>query len=307
MSDSFCRTGEPLEVMMVEISIMEAAMAPRKKASDYKFPGLDLDYRPFKRDDLLAIAEKADICLPILKDDSWDAVVRRFNDAAIMLKYHRAAGQAPTLVMLRRTLDTQMSACNRLRDTLPVFVEEDVGLAPGACNPHVSDQILSALGPEVDARLSGTTPITNLEWYYAGADGGRDDSFRPECTLGESEQFFGARGANDFLVNLSNSLAVLVDAACAKRSKLALLESDRASNTPVKDLADDLIKIYCELFDREPAASRNSNTNTPGGPLIRFLRACLELPDLAEAVEPPPSDETLYSWIRDHKAGHNPL
>ncbi len=59
-----------------------------------------------------------------------------------------------------------------------------------------------------------------------------------------------------------------------------------------REFTASLVDIYSDLFDRPPGLSRDAFTNEPGGPLLRFVKACY-----AE-LEEPQDNEQLYARIR---------
>jgi hypothetical protein len=213
-----------------------------------------------------------------------------------------------------------------------VAVTRDHGLAPGD-EPAVPYGVRKLLGAEIERRLLLNSPIADWRWAvednpapappnspdfshrhqldladvtYTDEDdlppASRRAPFQhrpsPDYDPARPERFFGANNADDILVVFSNLLALFEDSAKgiqAQRSETA--RAERA--TPERTFVFNLIPIYCELFDAEPACSVDPRTGTPCGPLIRFLSACLAKVEDRGAHHVKP--ETLRKYINEYK------
>ena len=113
----------------------------------------------------------------------------------------------------------------------------------------------------------------------------------------DAASYFGADNANDILVIFSNLLALLEESAKAAQEERANAQhAERA--TPERRFVFELIPIYSELFGRVPGTSYAPIRDTPGGPLIRFLTACLAV------VEPCGAEQLKENTLKQYVAAY---
>jgi hypothetical protein len=271
-------------------------MAQRQNPQSSFYHGLALDFRPFDEAKLDDIIERTGLAPVVEAGPARDKLRERMNTAAILLNHDLQIARSPSAKADSSALQSLVSPIHRLRVLLPVSVDRDHGLAPGN-ELRIADGLLRLLGPKMTARLRGDTPIANWTWHLAPPPDHEESPHRrsgdePEVSSddidggwssdrqiapydpADAASYFGADNPNDILVCLGNILALLEDAARAAQADCA--EAPAAARaSPEKHFVFALIDIYRDLFDRSPGTSYDPLKGKRGGPLIRFLTACL--------------------------------
>ena len=326
-------------------------MAKRQKPAEYEYLGLDLEYCPFDLDAFDDVIKQTGKPLAVSDEAARERLRDAMNRAAIWLDHNIQLARAPSDTSDCTTLKGLLAAVRHLRTFLPVTVARDQGLAPGD-ELGLPYGIRRLLEDEMAERLAMDTPIPDwcrtvlgtpntgpkaetygsipLSWQELDLGDVTyvqlDDDVLPTSPARPSTRnlpapgydptspatFFGADEAEDILVNLSKSLALLEASANAAQAKLDNV-SRAKRETPERTFVYALIPIYRELFGAEPGMSvagrhtkrgayddgAKGGRSRPGGPLLRFLSACLAhtADRHPNTIEP----ETLRKYVRAYK------
>lgn len=251
----------------------------RIRPSSHKPAGFDLNFKPFNADILDGIVAATLQEGKLLNAPPSDGIIERMNTAAIAHRFEMEQAKSPTERMERAALVKLRKAAQTLHALLPVEFEED-DLSGDQCNPHVADGI---------TRLIGTSMRTLMLQRVGEARAEQKAAIRVE-------DLFNANSPGDALLLLSDLSNLLAESVAHK------LEHggsdglpDRVQNAN-RSFVRSLLGIYEEVFSRPIRYSRNSTTNAPQGPLIRFLSACFD-----QLPEANPSDESLIRWVQHNR------
>lgn len=315
-------------------------MARRQDPQSSYCHGLALDFRPFDQAKLDDIIERTGLTPVVEAGPARDSLRERMNTEAIWLDHNIQIARAPSAKADSSTLQSIVSSIHPLRVLFPVSVDLDHGLAPGeepriadgllrllgpemnarlrgdtaianwtwhlATTPDHEGSPHRRSGDDVVAGTASSDMAGNVvaddepELSSDDIDGGwsPDRQIAPYDPA-DAASYFGADNVNDIVVFLSNILALLEDAARGAQANCAdAPAAERA--TPEKHFVFALIDIYRDLFDQRPGTSYDSLNGTPGGPLIRFVTACLSA--VAQCGADQVKSNTIKQYVAEYRA-----
>ena len=248
-------------------------MPPRIKTPPVAIPPLDLDYRPFDHEVLEAIIAETGRRFEARRK-SWRRAIQSLNTAAIGFKYSVEAKERPARF---ETIELVRRIRRRVTDLLEVLpLEDDDGAEDYGSSPHVHLGVMALLGRSLDAVL--------LE-----ARQRREESLQRSVTM---EELAGAWDSGEVLLLMHQELLLLVE-ACDREIAHLGSQPQQSSVDPARDFLWAACRVYQKFFCVEGLPfSRNPDTGTAGGPLIRFLAACW-----ARVSDTPKTPEALASIV----------
>lgn len=248
-------------------------MPPRIKTPPVAIPPLDLDYRPFDAQVLAAIITETGRRFEARRK-SYRRAIQSLNAAAIGFKFSMEAKERPARF---EAIELVRRIRRRVTDLLEVLpLEDDDGVEDFGRGPHMHLGVMSLLGLSFDAVL--------LE-----ARQRHKESLPRGVTM---EELAGVWDSGEALLIMHQELTLLVEACDRKIAQLGS-QQQQSSIDPARDFLWAACRVYQKLFGVEGLPfSRNPNTGTAGGPLIRFLAACW-----ARVSDTPKTPEALASIV----------